>query len=125
VETSCCEPSATAPIRRVRPFGWIGQQKVERLAILAAAEPTRLTLRGQRRPAVRGRTRLPVTSPRQPLVTAEAEYRDTRRLYDTITAPQVLGEFASDEGASGHFEGAAPALHDQRTYDWLDRVPAR
>jgi hypothetical protein len=59
------------------------------------------------------------------LVTAQPDDRETRRLYDAITAPKVLVEFAPEEGAWGHCEGAAPALYDQRTYDWLDRVLGR
>jgi dienelactone hydrolase len=59
------------------------------------------------------------------LVTAQPDDQETRRLYDAITAPKVLVEFAADEGAWGHCEGAAPALYDQRTYDWLDEVLPR
>jgi hypothetical protein len=59
------------------------------------------------------------------LVTAQPDDHETRRLYDAITAPKILAEFAPDEGAWGHCEGAAPALYDQRIYDWLDQVLAR
>jgi len=57
------------------------------------------------------------------LVTAQPGDAETRRLYDAIGADEkTLVEFTSREGAWGHCEGAAPALYDQRTHDWLAGV---
>jgi hypothetical protein len=56
------------------------------------------------------------------LVTAQPDDQETRRLYDAITAPKVLVEFAADEGAWGHCEGRGAGPVRPTTYDWLDEV---
>jgi hypothetical protein len=47
------------------------------------------------------------------------------QLADALTCPVTLLAFTAAEGADGHCEPLAPALRNERIFDWLDdQVPA-
>jgi dienelactone hydrolase len=46
----------------------------------------------------------------------------SQEVYDALTWPKALIRFTAAEGADGHWESLAPALRNQRVFDWLDET---
>lgn len=44
----------------------------------------------------------------------------SRELFDALACPKALASFTAAEGAAGHCEPMAPALRNQRIFDWLE-----
>jgi hypothetical protein len=43
-----------------------------------------------------------------------------QQLYDALPREKALLKFTAADGADGHCEPKAPALRDQRVFDWFD-----
>ena len=41
---------------------------------------------------------------------------------DALTSPKSYIRFTEEEGAEEHCQGGAPALSNQRIFDWLDKT---
>src|ERR687883_412762 len=57
----------------------------------------------------------------------EAEKDDSfpgqpKKVYDALTSPKSYIKFTEEEGAEEHCQGGAPALSNQRIFDWLDKT---
>ena len=60
----------------------------------------------------------------------EAEKDDSfpgqpRKVYDALRCPKKYILFTSEEGAEEHCQCGAPALSNQRIFDWLDETLAK
>lgn len=49
----------------------------------------------------------------------------SRTMFEQLTGEKAIVRFTRDEGANWHCEVAAPALRDERVFDWLDDVLSR
>jgi hypothetical protein len=45
-----------------------------------------------------------------------------KKVYDALTSPKSYIRFTEEEGAEEHCQGGAPALSNQRIFDWLDKT---
>jgi hypothetical protein len=57
----------------------------------------------------------------------EAEKDDSfpgqpKKVYDALTSAKSYIKFTEEEGAEEHCQGGAPALSNQRIFDWLDET---
>lgn len=62
-----------------------------------------------------------------PTLVLEAEKDDSfpgqpRMVYDALTCPKKYILFTSEEGAEEHCQSGAPAISNQRIFDWLDET---
>src|SRR5918911_3181676 len=62
-----------------------------------------------------------------PTLVLEAEKDDSfpgqpKKVYDALTSPKSYIKFTEEEGAEEHCQGGAPALSNQRIFDWLDKT---
>jgi hypothetical protein len=62
-----------------------------------------------------------------PTLVLEAEKDDSfpgqpRMVYDVLTCPKKYILFTSEEGAEEHCQSGAPAISNQRIFDWLDET---
>jgi pimeloyl-ACP methyl ester carboxylesterase len=62
-----------------------------------------------------------------PTLVLEAEKDDSfpgqpRKVYDALTCPKKYILFTSEEGAEEHCQSGAPAISNQRIFDWLDET---
>jgi len=62
-----------------------------------------------------------------PTLVLEAEKDDSfpgqpKKVYDALTSPKSYIRFTEEEGAEEHCQGGAPALSNQRIFDWLDKT---
>lgn len=62
-----------------------------------------------------------------PTLVLEAEKDDSfpgqpRKVYDALTCPKKYILFTSEEGAEEHCQCGAPAISNQRIFDWLDET---
>jgi hypothetical protein len=48
--------------------------------------------------------------------------RTTKMVYDALTCPKKYILFTSEEGAEEHCQSGAPAISNQRIFDWLDET---
>jgi hypothetical protein len=65
-----------------------------------------------------------------PTLVLEAEKDDSfpgqpRKVYDALRCPKKYILFTSEEGAEEHCQCGAPALSNQRIFDWLDETFAK
>jgi pimeloyl-ACP methyl ester carboxylesterase len=61
-----------------------------------------------------------------PTLVLEAEKDDSfpgqpKKVYNALTCPKSYIQFTQQEGAEEHCQCGAPALSNQRIFDWLDR----
>jgi pimeloyl-ACP methyl ester carboxylesterase len=64
---------------------------------------------------------------RCPTLVLEAEKDDSfpgqpTKVYDALISPKSYIKFTEEEGAEEHCQGGAPALSNQRIFDWLDKT---
>jgi hypothetical protein len=45
-----------------------------------------------------------------------------KKVYDALTSPKSYIRFIEEEGAEEHCQYGAPALFNQRIFDWLDDI---
>jgi pimeloyl-ACP methyl ester carboxylesterase len=62
-----------------------------------------------------------------PTLVLEAEKDDSfpgqpKKVYDALTSPKSYIKFTEEEGAEEHCQAGAPALSNQRIFDWLDET---
>jgi pimeloyl-ACP methyl ester carboxylesterase len=62
-----------------------------------------------------------------PTLVLDAEKDDSfpgqpEKVYDALTSPKSYIKFTEEEGAEEHCQGGAPALSNQRIFDWLDKT---
>ncbi len=62
-----------------------------------------------------------------PTLVLEAEKDDSfpgqpKQVYDALTSPKSYIKFTEEEGAEEHCQSGAPALSNQRIFDWLDKT---
>jgi pimeloyl-ACP methyl ester carboxylesterase len=62
-----------------------------------------------------------------PTLVLDAEKDDSfpgqpKKVYDELTSPKSYIRFTEEEGAEEHCQGGAPALSNQRIFDWLDKT---
>ena len=62
-----------------------------------------------------------------PTLVLEAEKDDSfpgqlKQVYDALISPKSYIKFTEQEGAEEHCQGGAPALSNQRIFDWLDKA---
>jgi esterase/lipase len=62
-----------------------------------------------------------------PTLVLEAEKDDSfpgqpKKVYDALTSPKKYILFTEEEGAEEHCQCGAPALSNQRIFDWLDET---
>ena len=62
-----------------------------------------------------------------PTLVLEAEKDDSfpgqpKKVYDALTSPKKYILFTEEEGAEEHCQCGAPALSNQRIFDWLDEI---
>ena len=62
-----------------------------------------------------------------PTLVLEAEKDDSfpgqpKRVFDALTCPKKYILFTEEEGAEEHCQTGAPALSNQRIFDWLDET---
>src|SRR5919199_1800564 len=62
-----------------------------------------------------------------PTLVLEAEKDDSfpgqpKQVYDALTSPKSYIKFTEEEGAEEHCQAGAPALSNQRIFDWLDET---
>jgi esterase/lipase len=67
---------------------------------------------------------------RCPTLVLEAEKDDSfpgqpKKVYDTLTCPKKYMLFTTEEGAEEHCQCGAPAISNQRIFDWLDETFAK
>jgi dienelactone hydrolase len=67
---------------------------------------------------------------RCPTLVLEAEKDDSfpgqpKKVYDALACPKKYILFTSEEGAEEHCQCGAPALSNQRIFDWLDETFAK
>ena len=62
-----------------------------------------------------------------PTLVLEGEKDDSfpgqpKKVYDALTCPKKYIQFTTEEGAEEHCQCGAPALSNQRIFDWLDEI---
>lgn len=62
-----------------------------------------------------------------PTLVLEGEKDDSflgqpKKVYDPLTCPKKYIQFTTEEGAEEHCQCGAPALSNQRIFDWLDEI---
>jgi pimeloyl-ACP methyl ester carboxylesterase len=62
-----------------------------------------------------------------PTLVLEAEKDDSfpgqpKKVYDALTSPKSYIKFTEQQGAEEHCQAGAPALSNQRIFDWLDKT---